>query len=553
MKYISFKNYKAFKTGELEIKPLTVLLGANSSGKSSIIKLIMMLSQSINYQRDYKSLLRLNGDYTTLGEIQNIFYQHNTSQPLTLSFMIDTERFFNDIDNHANMLNFIFFSIYRQLQKLADAIPSFELPGDLLHAIMNINDTLESRIHIFQTNIKEIKKYYDKLKKNDKEKLLHALDAKSQSSLDSIFTMDFKSIIEANTLLSEILQSKEKVTNIKFNISFKVQSASKTPYINDLNLEFDNKVFLNYKKEGKKHSLISSYSYLSEINKYHVEFGKKILSNQIFTKIFSNHIEDNISKPTINLLVSIFDLCFGQITDKLDETKINYITPLRASPKRYYFLDEFNVNSSLNTIDGDNLTEVLKENDEIKEKVNIWLKKYGLDVNVDELKNEIHALKIGQYGLNLSVQDVGFGISQVLPIIVQGFLSQKDSLTLIEQPEIHLHPKMQAELTDLFIDIVNTKKSLLIETHSEYFLKRLRRRIAEKIISSDDVAIYYVEPDGSGKGSKISRIDISETGAFEWPKDFYSDDLEDTLAFLKHQNNDISSNKQTPESQKGQK
>ena len=75
-------------------------------------------------------------------------------------------------------------------------------------------------------------------------------------------------------------------------------------------------------------------------------------------------------------------------------------------------------------------------------------------VTVKEFKDIIHNIKINQNNLDLDITDVGFGISQVLPILVQGFMSNNKSLTLIEQPEIHLHPKMQADLADLFIDIL---------------------------------------------------------------------------------------------------
>ncbi|RYZ75918.1 MAG: hypothetical protein EOP04_32710, partial [Proteobacteria bacterium] len=96
----------------------------------------------------------------------------------------------------------------------------------------------------------------------------------------------------------------------------------------------------------------------------------------------------------------------------------------------------------------------------------------------------------------LDIADVGFGISQILPVIVQCFLSKTNSFTVIEQPEIHLHPKMQADLTDLFIEVLGDEKDkcLIVETHSEYLLNRLRLRIAQGKISRDDVAIYFVEP-----------------------------------------------------------
>lgn len=119
-------------------------------------------------------------------------------------------------------------------------------------------------------------------------------------------------------------------------------------------------------------------------------------------------------------------------------------------------------------------------------------------------------------------------------------------MTIIEQPEVHLHPKMQADLADLFIDIAlpqdenkerTHQKTLLIETHSEYILRRIRRRIAEGVIKNNDVGIYYiVRSNDNLNTSIIKHIDISQTGAFEWPEEFYGGELyEDTISFLKHQ------------------
>ena len=77
---------------------------------------------------------------------------------------------------------------------------------------------------------------------------------------------------------------------------------------------------------------------------------------------------------------------------------------------------------------------------------------------------------------------------------------------------------------------------MLIETHSESILKRLRRRIAENKISHEDVAIYFVHARANKSSSaKIERLEITETGAFDWPQEFYSTDFEDTSEFLKYQ------------------
>ncbi|GAB4184016.1 MAG: hypothetical protein Tsb002_06590 [Wenzhouxiangellaceae bacterium] len=100
-----------------------------------------------------------------------------------------------------------------------------------------------------------------------------------------------------------------------------------------------------------------------------------------------------------------------------------------------------------------------------------------------------------------------------------------------------------ADLADLFIDIVVGKeknpepyKYLLVETHSEYLLKRLRRRISEGRIKADDVAIYLIDQEEAGRGAKINELEIEEKGHFEWPKDFYGGELlRDTTEFLKNQ------------------
>ena len=94
-------------------------------------------------------------------------------------------------------------------------------------------------------------------------------------------------------------------------------------------------------------------------------------------------------------------------------------------------------------------------------------------------------------------------------------------------------------MSDLFIDIVknSTGKKLIIETHSEYILKRLRRRISEGKILPSQVAICMIDPQANGNGAIVNVLKIEEKGFFEWPIDFYGGDLyDDTVEFLKNQN-----------------
>jgi hypothetical protein len=270
---------------------------------------------------------------------------------------------------------------------------------------------------------------------------------------------------------------------------------------------------------------------------------------------YFNDDDDDCSAVT-NIIIRIIEQSMISVKEQFAKELVNHVSPLRAHPKRYYFLDKANINTVLDTLDGNSLTEILKENAVIKEKVNAWLKTFGLHVDVSTLQDVIHKLKIQQYALDLDITDVGFGISQILPVIVQGFLSFENSLTMIEQPEIHLHPKMQADLADLFIDVVMgstlqlnlsrnkqlmpLKKYLIIETHSEYLLRRLRRRISEGKISAQDVAIYFIAPpnDNENSSAEIQEKEVFDNGFFEYPKDFMDENLEqDMISFIHQQLN----------------
>ena len=123
---------------------------------------------------------------------------------------------------------------------------------------------------------------------------------------------------------------------------------------------------------------------------------------------------------------------------------------------------------------------------------------------------------------NVSIADVGFGVSQVVPIIIQGLLLGRGGTLMIEQPELHLHPKMQMKLADFFLSLVIVGKEIIIETHSEHIINRLVRRVVE---DNDNkfkklVGINFVS--SSKKGSKIEKIELSETeGIVNWPDEFF--------------------------------
>lgn len=136
----------------------------------------------------------------------------------------------------------------------------------------------------------------------------------------------------------------------------------------------------------------------------------------------------------------------------------------------------------------------------------------------------------------VALPDVGFGVSQILPALVQVFYCPQGSTVWMEQPEIHLHPHVQAQLADVFISAIRAHENgrprnvqLIVETHSEYFLNRLQRRIAEEILKPDEVAIYFATADD--KGSELEELTVNEYGDItNWPENFFGDEMADIMA-----------------------
>jgi predicted ATPase len=177
-----------------------------------------------------------------------------------------------------------------------------------------------------------------------------------------------------------------------------------------------------------------------------------------------------------------------------------------------------------------------KKRKELRDKTNYWLRKFGFasKAEVKQVMENYYQMIVELVPkLKVNFADIGFGASQVIPIVVEGFHAPPGSTLLLEQPEIHLHPKAQADLGDLFIEIAKENKTLIVETHSEHLLSRVRRRIAEPEgkIKREDVAIYFFTLK-EGR-TQIQEIQLNELGQFEfeeWPEDFFEEDYKEASA-----------------------
>ena len=212
-------------------------------------------------------------------------------------------------------------------------------------------------------------------------------------------------------------------------------------------------------------------------------------------------------------------------------SRILYLGPLREHPRPRY------------TWDGDHPKSIGQEGEKaisallsgrirrfpIDEQILNWLQRLELidsyDLRPISDTNQDYEFLIKKYkgGPEVRLTDVGFGVSQVLPVLILCYYAPEGSILILEQPEAHLHPKVQTELADVLIDVVkNRNVQIILESHSEHLILRLMRRIAEEQISADDTALYFCQINDST--SEIQRLNMDEYGNIRnWPQDFFGD------------------------------
>lgn len=440
---IKIKNFKCFKNEvEFELNRLTLLTGANSSGKSSIIYSVLGALQSENFPFQYSP----NGHYVNMGDFNEIIYNHQSKSEFSIDLCIKNNKKFH------------------------------------ICTLWTINN--ENNLPL----IKEIKFY--------------------------------------NNLIDITITNNEN-----FVLSYKY---------NDVNdIKVNNEIF---KSDGFI-DLINTLSNLSE----NITKSKKIsntVSDMFDEKKIKLSINDYIVKDIKHIkeeLISIggfylqfeydqFLKCIGSLSKK-----INYISSFRSFPERTY-LEKTKSNFKIEKFGDGYLDQIISWQNEkspkFKELIKIMKKLTLIDnISTKRLTGGRYELKV-KNNRNLvfaSLSDVGFGISQFLPIIVADLQLPDDSTLFISQPEIHLHPSVQSLFGDYIISqMKNTKKSYIIETHSEYLLNRIRLGVVKDEIKKDDLSVYFLE---NKKGeSQTYKIEFNKSGQIlNAPVDFFKTYMIDVM------------------------
>jgi predicted ATPase len=213
----------------------------------------------------------------------------------------------------------------------------------------------------------------------------------------------------------------------------------------------------------------------------------------------------------------------------------NFISSFRLQPDRTYYKSL--AGSKVDKFGGGYIDQILDWNDnQAEELLNLAFILKDLKILYDI---KPHRLSGGRFEIKVKVKsrskweslaDVGFGISQFLPIIVADLQLRDDSTLIMSQPEIHLHPSIQANLGDYLVKQVNERnKNYIVETHSEYLLNRMRLLIVKGEIQPEDVAVYYFE-NSIKDGSIAHRIEFTKDGQIlNAPKGFFETYMIDTM------------------------
>ncbi len=280
---------------------------------------------------------------------------------------------------------------------------------------------------------------------------------------------------------------------------------------------------------------------------------KKQLNTEINNKIESlkklnktakgdiDYIKDYHSLPDTNIdffpyLVPITEI--SRISNEIDD-KVAYIGPFRSYPERHYF-NEVKNTFKVGRFGDNHLNQILEwcmNNDTKHDKLNQYLQllDLALSIQTTPLPGGLFQVQVKPFSKSKDVPlaDIGFGLSQILPLLIADLQIGKKGLLLVSQPELHLHPSSQSRLGDYFCEnYLKFDKSYLIETHSEYLINKFRILVAKGILKSTDVKIIHFENDGWH--SSVYEIEFGAKGQLKnAPKDFFETYYVDSIELAK--------------------
>jgi len=458
---ISIENFKSIRQlHEFEIKPMTILSGVNSSGKSSFIQFLLLMKQSLE-KSSTKEVLDLKGEYFQTNSFVDLVNQKNIANDVSFSFSLSPNQF---------------------------TIPTYLI--DFSEFVINGSLSQLNKI-IYLTN----------------------------------FEID--------------LISKEKNASKKFTL--------KNIHHSEYNLKTNIDIFGDRLMEDNSYNI-----YVDFVSIFPDKFERYLDLKGDSAKGYHPRVYDVFKMDWIkNGIDSFFE-------------NIHYIGPARVKPKESYYEDKGN--EKYVGLDGGFTAQIMHDladekvaskklteenttfryeafNGELLNVINYWLCDYfgvGGKIYAKKENDNFKIFLKDDNDLEINIRHVGYGISQILPIIVQGLLLTKGQTLIIEQPELHLHPKLQSKLYDFLYSLTLKEVKVIVETHSSHFITRMRRRIAEDISNEMDdlINLTFIE---HGVFKKLNIDDYAVMDHF--PEDFIESYETEISALIQAQMNKRLKNK----------
>lgn len=487
--FIEIENFKGVREKvRIPISPITLLFGANSTGKSTILHALLYAHEVLNHKNLDVDVSELSGKDINLGGFKNLIHGNNLNNELTLAFGLSFEDTdipeFGSTDPTENISELVESACLRFVVKW-NALDN--RPFVSLYEV-EINDLPAARLTA-EAGRKEVMLHYN---------IKHPLVSQIWGD-EPVDDYDQWPPIQIQNLSSVVPNWKEKLVYLERDDVYYLPGGD---LITSQVLVGVGSVFSDY---------LSKMRYIGPI--------RSILPRNyaaIRTKNRQNWSDGSAAWDSMLSGSTGFVKTVGEWLERTDRLNSGY----RIRLKQY---KEVEIESPLavtiqlrGAFDAPEELEAYYENLPIKRRLLL-----------------VSALT----GREFSPHDVGVGISQIVPVLATSLLSSSE-FVCIEQPELHIHPAMQTALGDLFASQVADRKCLfLIETHSEHLLLRLLRRIRETFneelppeapcLTAESVSIVYVESD---KGSvNLTPIRISRDGEFEsrWPKGFFDERVEE--------------------------
>lgn len=470
---IHLEHFKAFNIlDSLDIKPITILCGTNSCGKSTILQSILLAKQTVE-SRQLAQILQLNGRFVRLGTFENIIFEKKTENEIVLGFSFcckkDSvsdipsplrptfplrfilERFFSEKHLRIGSAEFAFY--YRIAFKLADR----RSPRTHLKPIIVTDIRLKAETRLSKDKIIEGPNISLSLIEKDKYTMTWAnTRAKDNKSGKRIVKVAFGNLLPNSILLTDVPRKHRYLHGPFFDVY--------------MFSEFLESMFATYRYIGPLREEPSRrYIYEDEV----LEIGVK---------------GENAAY-----------ICLADYDNKLKNCYL-----YNGNKDCFY-----------------KCREAIKLGDALTN----WLHTMSIEGFIPTPSNEIVYLNLKSASSKntlVNIADVGFGVSQILPILLEGLRKPKGNTLMLEQPEIHLHPNLQMQMADYFISLALSQKRVIVETHSDHIVNRLIRRIVEDKDDNlnDLIRIYFIIP--TPTGSKYEPVNIDpERGIVNWPHDFF--------------------------------